>query len=161
MGWLLLLLAFFYIPLVGGYLYGVLGGAVYEFLKHRRLAAGGSPASIWSPHREPSLAEMVAAQEARRSYMEDSAGNSNRSDASREAEPQENPVCSDSEMSPEHARSILGVTATASKEEIQSAFREQIKKYHPDRVAYLGEEFRRMAEEKARLINTAYEVLNG
>jgi DnaJ like chaperone protein len=30
---------------------------------------------------------------------------------------------------------------------------------HPDRVAHLGEEFRKLAEERMRKINAAYETL--
>ena len=35
----MLILLFFYIPLVGGYFYGIFGGGIYEYLKTRRLAA--------------------------------------------------------------------------------------------------------------------------
>ena len=38
-GWLMLILLFFYIPLVGGYFYGIFGGGIYQYLKTRRLAA--------------------------------------------------------------------------------------------------------------------------
>lgn len=36
--WLVLLLFFFYIPFIGGAIYGVYGGGLYQYFKHRRLA---------------------------------------------------------------------------------------------------------------------------
>jgi hypothetical protein len=41
-GWLLLLVTFFTIPLYFGYLYGVFGGAIYEYRKTRKVAAAPS-----------------------------------------------------------------------------------------------------------------------
>ena len=45
---------------------------------------------------------------------------------------------------------ILEVPQCAPKEVIQKAFREKILRYHPDRLESLGEEFRKLAEEKAK-----------
>jgi len=39
-GWLILFVLFFYIPLVGGAVYGGLGGGIYEFVRHLRIARG-------------------------------------------------------------------------------------------------------------------------
>ena len=44
----------------------------------------------------------------------------------------------------------------ASFEEIKKAFRTLSMQYHPDKVAHLGEEFKRVAEEKMKEINGAY-----
>jgi DnaJ like chaperone protein len=52
---------------------------------------------------------------------------------------------------------ILGVEPSASHEEVRSAYRTLIKKYHPDRVEHLGEEFRDLAQGKFVEIQTAYE----
>ena len=161
-GWLILLLAFFYIPLVGGYLYGVLGGAIYEFLKCRRLAMGLSPATgLFSSSREPepSVEEMMLEAEARRSYLSRAAEEAQDPDPNDAPRGEEQMWGGDGEMTPEEARSILGVFETASREEIRAAFHEQMKKYHPDRVHNLGEEFRQIAEQKSKLINRAYEIL--
>src|SRR5439155_26071261 len=49
----------------------------------------------------------------------------------------------------------LGVPKTASEEEIRSAFRKLARKYHPD-VA----KDKKVAEEKFKEINEAYEVLS-
>ena len=49
----------------------------------------------------------------------------------------------------------LGVSKTASQEEIKSAFRKLARKYHPDTA-----EDKKTAEEKFKEINEAYEVLS-
>ena len=57
------------------------------------------------------------------------------------------------------AYTILGVTSDATNEEIKKAYRKLAVKYHPDKVSYLGEEFRNTAEEKFQKINEAYELI--
>lgn len=52
---------------------------------------------------------------------------------------------------------VLGVSPTASREEIVGAYRSLISQYHPDKVATLGEEFRELAERRAKEINAAYD----
>lgn len=52
---------------------------------------------------------------------------------------------------------VLGIRKGASKEEIKAAYRELVKKYHPDK--YQGNPLYRLAEEKLREINEAYEYL--
>jgi DnaJ like chaperone protein len=52
---------------------------------------------------------------------------------------------------------ILGVEKAASNDEIKKAYRQLAVKYHPDKVNYLGEDFKKSAEEKFRKINLAYE----
>jgi hypothetical protein len=54
---------------------------------------------------------------------------------------------------------ILGIAVDASAQEIQQAYRELVKKYHPDRVTHLGEEFRLIAEQRMQKINEAYLAL--
>ena len=54
---------------------------------------------------------------------------------------------------------ILNVTRGANRDEIKAAYLNLIKQYHPDRVSHLGREFRKLAEEKAQLINRAYQFL--
>ncbi|WEN15060.1 J domain-containing protein [Rhodanobacter sp. AS-Z3] len=55
----------------------------------------------------------------------------------------------------------LGVSETASREQIDSAYRQQISQYHPDKVATMGEEIRRVAEARTKAINAAYDVAVG
>jgi DnaJ like chaperone protein len=54
---------------------------------------------------------------------------------------------------------ILGVARGASAEEIATAYREQMRRYHPDRVAHLGEELQRLAHRKTLDIQRAYTEL--
>lgn len=54
---------------------------------------------------------------------------------------------------------ILGLEPGASAEEIKSAYRKLSMQCHPDKVAHLGEEFRRVAEEKMKELNEAYQHL--
>lgn len=61
--------------------------------------------------------------------------------------------------SAESAYKILGVEHSANDEEIKKAYRALAIKYHPDKVSYLGDDFRKSAEEKFRKINEAYEQI--
>ncbi|HEY8516095.1 MAG TPA: J domain-containing protein [Candidatus Binatia bacterium] len=55
---------------------------------------------------------------------------------------------------------VLGVARDASAEEIARAYREQMKLYHPDRVAGLGRELQELAHRKAVEIQRAYAELS-
>ncbi len=55
---------------------------------------------------------------------------------------------------------VLGVSPNASEEEIKEAYRELVKKYHPDK--YMNNPLADLAEEKLREVNEAYdEIMNG
>jgi DnaJ like chaperone protein len=54
---------------------------------------------------------------------------------------------------------ILGLSPGADFSEIKTAYRKLSMKYHPDKVGHLGEEFKKVAEEKMKEINNAYEYL--
>lgn len=54
---------------------------------------------------------------------------------------------------------ILGLANGAGFEEIKTAYRKLSMKYHPDKVGHLGEEFRKVAEEKMKELNVAYQWL--
>ena len=58
---------------------------------------------------------------------------------------------------------VLGVRRGASMDEVKKAYRDQLKKFHPDKVEslQLGSEYREMFEEKTREIQKAYEALGG
>ncbi len=56
-----------------------------------------------------------------------------------------------------HYYAVLGLEPGADMETIKKAYRTLSMKYHPDKVVHLGEEFRRVAEEKMKEINVAYE----
>ncbi len=54
---------------------------------------------------------------------------------------------------------ILEVEKDATQEEIKHAFRQLAGKYHPDKVEYLGDEFKILAEKRFKDIQKAYEEL--
>ena len=58
-----------------------------------------------------------------------------------------------------HYRTILGVSPSASREEIREAYRQRMREYHPDKVSHLGPDLRSLAESKAKQINEAYDAL--
>ena len=51
---------------------------------------------------------------------------------------------------------ILEVDPTASNVDVKKAYRKMANKYHPDKVAHLGEDLRVLAEEKFKAMNDAY-----
>ncbi len=59
----------------------------------------------------------------------------------------------------ESAYEVLEVTESASDEEVKKAYRKMAVKYHPDKVAYLGEEVKAKANEKFQKLTEAYEKI--
>ena len=53
------------------------------------------------------------------------------------------------------AYKVQEVEPTATDDEVRAAYRRLALKHHPDRVATLGEDIRRAAEEKLQQINAA------
>ena len=54
---------------------------------------------------------------------------------------------------------VLGVARGASTAEIKDAYRKLANKYHPDKVTYLGDEFRELADKRFKEIQEAYQAL--
>ncbi len=54
---------------------------------------------------------------------------------------------------------VLGVEKTATQDEIKKVYRKLAVKYHPDKVSYLGEEFKNTANEKFKKVNEAYDKI--
>ena len=52
---------------------------------------------------------------------------------------------------------VLGISENASEEEIKKAYKEMVKKYHPDR--YQDNPLADLAEEKLQEVNEAYDML--
>jgi DnaJ-class molecular chaperone len=52
----------------------------------------------------------------------------------------------------------LNVDRNASPDQVKTAFRREISKYHPDRVEGLGVELRELADRKAKEVNRAYKL---
>ncbi|MBW7867735.1 MAG: TerB family tellurite resistance protein [Brumimicrobium sp.] len=52
---------------------------------------------------------------------------------------------------------ILGISKNASDDEVKKAYRQMAVRYHPDKVAQMGEDFQKGAKEKFQEIQNAYE----
>ena len=59
--------------------------------------------------------------------------------------------------SEEQYYAILGLDAGTDFSTIKKSYRKLSMQYHPDKVGHLGEEFKRVAEEKMKEINVAYD----
>jgi DnaJ like chaperone protein len=59
----------------------------------------------------------------------------------------------------ESAYTALEITSDATDEELKKAYRKMAIKYHPDKVAYLGDDLKNQANEKFQQLNTAYEKI--
>ncbi len=59
----------------------------------------------------------------------------------------------------EQAYKVLEITPDATDQEVRAAYRRLALKHHPDRVATLGEDVRKAAEEKFQEINNAKEQI--
>lgn len=57
------------------------------------------------------------------------------------------------------AYTILEITSDASDEEVKKAYRKMAVKYHPDKVAHLGQDVQQPAKEKFQQVNAAYEQI--
>ena len=57
------------------------------------------------------------------------------------------------------AYKILGISPSATDDEVKKAYRKMAVENHPDKVAYLGEDVQRAAKEKFQKINEAYEAI--
>lgn len=62
---------------------------------------------------------------------------------------------------PEDPYEVLGVSPTATHDEIHSAYRKLVNQYHPDKVAHLGQEFQELAEKRFKEIQKAYQQVTG
>ena len=54
---------------------------------------------------------------------------------------------------------ILEIDPSVTDEEVKKAYRKMAVKYHPDKVATLGEDVQKAAEEKFKAVNQAYEAI--
>jgi DnaJ like chaperone protein len=59
----------------------------------------------------------------------------------------------------EEAYKVLEVSPNATDQEVRAAYRQLALKHHPDRVATLGEDVKKAAEEKFQQINNAKEKI--
>lgn len=52
---------------------------------------------------------------------------------------------------------ILEIEPSATDDEVKKAYRRMAMKYHPDKVSHLGEDFKKVAQEKFRKVKDAYD----
>jgi DnaJ like chaperone protein len=57
------------------------------------------------------------------------------------------------------AYKILEIEPTVTDEEVKKAYRRMAMKYHPDKVSHLGEDFKKVAHEKFRKVQGAYDQI--
>ena len=53
----------------------------------------------------------------------------------------------------------MGIDDSATESEIKKAYRKLAIKYHPDKVAQLGEDFQKGAKEKFQKVQDSYEKI--
>jgi len=54
---------------------------------------------------------------------------------------------------------ILEIESTSSDDDLKKAYRRMAMKYHPDKVSHLGEDFKKVAHEKFRKVQEAYDQI--
>ncbi|OYT16936.1 MAG: molecular chaperone DnaJ [Bacteroidetes bacterium 4572_77] len=59
----------------------------------------------------------------------------------------------------DNAYKIMEISADASDEEVKKAYKKMAIKYHPDKVAHLGQDVQKAAKDKFQQLNTAYEEI--
>ena len=59
----------------------------------------------------------------------------------------------------QRAMEVLGLTSNATLEEVAAAYRHMAQMYHPDKVAGLGPELQKLAEDRMKEINAAHSSL--
>ena len=57
------------------------------------------------------------------------------------------------------AYKILEIPLSATNEEVKKAFRKMATKFHPDKVAHLGEDHVQTAEDKFQKVQQAYDLI--
>ena len=62
-------------------------------------------------------------------------------------------------MTPNEARQILGISSTATQDEIKQAWKDLVFSFHPDRAGVGNEARRKRLEEKLKKVNMAYGIL--
>jgi hypothetical protein len=112
-------------------------------------------ASWWIEHQDEVLAQTAAA-DARQREAEKKASEQREADEKAERERRERERNRNAHESKRSWWEVLGVSPTATSEEIGRSYREKIRQYHPDRLHGLGAELLELAERRSKEINSAY-----
>jgi DnaJ like chaperone protein len=75
----------------------------------------------------------------------------------RDPPPENSPPSGSESPAPLAWHTVLGVSSNASLDEIRSAYKSLVGKYHPDKVDSMGPEVKAVCEAKSKEINLAYE----
>jgi DnaJ-domain-containing protein 1 len=70
---------------------------------------------------------------------------------------EEQPASTESDL--KESLNILDLGATTDAAQVRKAYLTAVNRYHPDKFANMPPEFRKLAEEKTKEINTAYDRL--
>ena len=54
---------------------------------------------------------------------------------------------------------ILEIDPSTSDKQVKEAYRKMANKYHPDKVSHLGDDLQRIAEDKFKAVNNAYQTI--
>lgn len=54
---------------------------------------------------------------------------------------------------------ILEIQPNAADHDVKKAYRKMANKYHPDKVTHLGDDFQKLAEDKFKAVNDAYQSI--
>ncbi len=140
------------LPYLGWLDDGAVIWAVYYIIRYGKLP--------WSKKNSPFAAESRESQSDKTPHNSGASQESSTKNTSNGSEEKKtSPSGAKTKLSISSACKILEVSPNASWKEIQAAYRDKSKKYHPDRVSHLGKEFSQLANEKFVEIQNAYELL--
>jgi len=100
----------------------------------------------------------------REAYGVSGSPSSNRApSATRKAVPADQPAipapATNQDVAVQSACLLLGVTLASTRDQIKTAYRQLVRRYHPDRLEQSSEEERRIATDRMISINQAYHLL--
>ncbi len=140
-----------YLPLVGWIDDSLVMVCLYHLIRYGRLPSflfkkGGKQSFGKNKGPEPTETFKQGAQN-QSSYRSNTTGKSTKGEKSAKPGTLKSPY------------DILGVDSSASWSDIQTAYKNKAKQYHPDKLSHLGEDFSTLANEKFLEIQQAYAEL--
>ncbi len=130
------------------------GYTVNDYNKFMKRQARLEAAS--APHEEAKQeTKQEAKQEQKQGPKQEQRQEKRKEERKKEAPKAERP----SGISPEENLFSFGAGQRFTKDELKKKYRDLLKQSHPDKVASLGPDFKKLAEVKTKEINSAYEKL--